>query len=140
MKKSNGIAERTERALSIQKAAMEARAAAGIKRPIESMIGSSEKEIEKYCADNNEQSDKNLVTVSFEIDRDIYDQCVELFTGLGTTIEEMALAFIEFCVQNPHVIKAYLKEDTDMKLKQMVFDSVYAIASKTKGPSKRSEE
>ena len=80
------------------------------------------------------------MTVSFEIDRDIYDQCVELFTGLGTTIEEMALAFILFCVQNPHVIKAYLKEDTDMKLKQMVFDSVYAIASKTKVPSNRSVE
>ena len=88
--------------------------------------------MEDHNTDQNQQHDEKFVTVKFEIDREIYDQCVEAFTVLGTTIEEMALAFIKFCVKNPEVISAYIKEDADKELKQEVFEAVYAIAAKTK--------
>ena len=37
---------------------------------------------------------KNLVTMTIELDQEVYDQASELFQSLGTTIEDMKVAFI----------------------------------------------
>ena len=130
MKKVSRISKRMERDKEILEAAIKARTEDGIKQgPVYKMINMS---MEYDSTDQNQQADEKTVTVKFEIDRDIYDHCVEAFTALGTTIEEMALAFIKFCVKNPEVISAYIKEDADEELKQEVFEAVYAIAAKTK--------
>lgn len=41
---------------------------------------------------------KELVTMTIEIDRDIYNQATELFKNIGTTIEDMTAGFLKFCV------------------------------------------
>jgi len=128
MKKVSRIYERMERDREILEAAIKARTGDGIKQgPVYKMINMS---MEDYSTDQKQQADEKTVTVKFEIDRDIYNQCVEAFTALGTTIEEMALGFIKFCVKNPDIISAYIKEDADEELKQKVFEAVYAIAAK----------
>ena len=128
MKKVSRIYERMERDREILEAVIEARTGEGIKQgPVYKMINMS---MEDYSTDQNHQSNDNLVTVNFEIDRDIYDQCNELFTQLGTTVEDMALGFIKFCVKNPEIITAYIKENADKELKQEVYEAVYAIAAK----------
>lgn len=128
MKKVSHIYERMERDREILEAAIKARTGDGIKQgPVYKMINMS---MEDYSTDQNHQSNDNLVTVNFEIDRDIYDQCNELFTQLGTTVEDMALGFIKFCVKNPEIITAYIKENADKELKQEVYEAVYAIAAK----------
>ena len=53
---------------------------------------------------------KDLVTMTIEIDRDIYNQATELFKNIGTTIEDMTAGFLKFCVipENLPLLKAYL--------------------------------
>lgn len=52
---------------------------------------------------------KNLVTMTIELDQEVYDQASELFQCLGTTIEDMTVAFLKFCVipENLPLLKAY---------------------------------
>lgn len=78
----------------------------------------------------------NLVEMIIEIDQEVYDQAVALFAKLGTTIEDMAVAFMKFCIvpENLPLLKAYLgKENAPTgvdarELHQRVFDEVYQIA------------
>lgn len=42
----------------------------------------------------------NLVTVSFEIDEELYNEAVMVCTELGTTIEQVCAEFLRFCA-NP---------------------------------------
>ena len=52
---------------------------------------------------------KDLVTMTIEIDREVYNKAAELFKNLGTTIEDMTVGFLKFCVipENLPVLKAY---------------------------------
>lgn len=84
---------------------------------------------------------KKLDTITIEIDQDVYDQAVVLFTKIGTTIEDMAVAFIEFCVipENLPLLEAYLcKEkapadaDARLALHLNIFEQVYKIATEKK--------
>lgn len=53
---------------------------------------------------------KDLVTMTIEIDIEVYNQAAELFKNLGTTIEDMTVGFLRFCVipENLPLLKAYL--------------------------------
>lgn len=81
----------------------------------------------------------NLVTMTFEIDQEVYDQADELFRSLGTTIEDMAVGFIKFCVipENLPLLMAYLgKENAPaeagarLELHHRIFKQVFDIATK----------
>lgn len=83
--------------------------------------------------------DDNLVTMTFEIDRDVYDRASEICEQLGTTIEIMTESLLKFCVipENLPLLKAYLgienapaEADANEKVNQMVLEKVYAIAIK----------
>lgn len=39
---------------------------------------------------------KDLVTMTIEIDREVYNKAAELFKNLGTTIEDMTVGFLKF--------------------------------------------
>ena len=51
---------------------------------------------------------KDLVTMTIEIDREVYNKAAELFKNLGTTIEDMTVGFLKFCVipENLPVLKS----------------------------------
>lgn len=53
---------------------------------------------------------KDFVTMTIEIDREVYNKAAELFKNLGTTIEDMTVGFLKFCVipENLPMLKAYL--------------------------------
>lgn len=53
---------------------------------------------------------KDLVTMTIEIDIEVYNKAAELFENLGTTIEDMTVGFLRFCVipENLPLLKAYL--------------------------------
>ena len=81
----------------------------------------------------------NLVTMTFEIDQEVYDQVVPLCESFGTTIEDMAAGFIKFCVipENLPLLKAYLgienapaEAGARMELHHRVFKQVLDIATK----------
>lgn len=81
----------------------------------------------------------NLVTMTFEIEQEVYDQAAELFRSLGTTIENMAVGFIKFCIipENLPLLKAYLgienapaSAGARMELHHRVFEKVFDIATK----------
>ena len=81
----------------------------------------------------------NLVTMTFEIEQDVYDQAVSLFEKLGTTIEDMTVGFIKFCVipENLPELKAYLgienapaEAGARIELHHRVFQKVFDIAAK----------
>ena len=82
---------------------------------------------------------QNLVTMTIELDQEVYDQVSELFQSLGTTIEDMAVAFLKFCVipENLPLLKAYLgienapaEAGAKMELHHRVFQKVFNIAAK----------
>ena len=82
---------------------------------------------------------ENLVTMTFEIDQEVYDQVVPLFENLGTTNEDMAAGFIKFSVipENLPLLKAYLGIENApaqaggrMELHHRVFKQVFDIATK----------
>ena len=82
---------------------------------------------------------ENLVTMTIEIEREVYDQASELFQSLGTTIEDMTVAFLKFCVvpENLPLLKAYLgienapaEAGAKMELHHRVFQKVFNIAAK----------
>lgn len=81
----------------------------------------------------------NLVTVTFEIEQEVYDQAVVLFQSLGTTIEDMAVAFLKFCVipENFPLLEAYLgkanapaEAGARLELHHRIFEKVFDIATK----------
>lgn len=85
---------------------------------------------------------ENLVTMTIELERDVYDQASELFQSLGTTIEDMTVAFLKFCVmpENLPLLKAYLgienapaEAGAKMELHHRVFQKVFDIAAKHTG-------
>ena len=82
---------------------------------------------------------KNLVTMTIELDQEVYDQASELFQSLGTTIEDMTVAFLKFCVipENLPLLKVYLGKENapaeagaHMELHHRVFQKVFNIAAK----------
>ena len=81
---------------------------------------------------------ENLVTMTIELDQEVYDQVSELFQSLGTTIEDMAVAFLKFCVipENLPLLKAYLgienapaEAGARMELHHRIFKQVFNIAT-----------
>lgn len=80
----------------------------------------------------------NLVTITFEIDQDVYDEASKVCKSLGTTIEDMVIAFIKFCVisENLPLLKAYLdienapvEAGARMELHHRIFEQVFNIAT-----------
>ena len=77
-----------------------------------------------------------------EIDREVYNQAAELFKNLGTTIEDMTVGFLKFCVipENLPMLKAYLgienapaEADAQPELHHRIFKQVFDIATKNAG-------
>lgn len=82
---------------------------------------------------------ENLVTMTFEIEQEVYDQVVPLLESLGTTIEDIAAGFIKFCVipENLPLLKAYLgienapaEAGARVELHHRIFKQVFDIATK----------
>lgn len=85
---------------------------------------------------------ENLVTMTIELDQEVYDQASKLFQSLGTTIEDMTVAFLKFCVipENLSLLKAYLSIENApaeagarIELHHRVFQQVFDIAAKHAG-------
>ena len=85
---------------------------------------------------------ENLVTMTIELDQEVYDQVSELFRSLGTTIEDMTVPFFKFCVmpENLSLLKAHLtienataEAGARMELHHRVFQKVFDIAAKHTG-------
>lgn len=81
----------------------------------------------------------NLVTMTFEIDQEVYDQASEVCRQLGTTIEIMAESFIKFCAipENLPLLEVFLGKEkapasagANEEVNRMVLARVYAIAIK----------
>lgn len=71
-----------------------------------------------------------------------YDEVSELFQSLGTTTEDMTVAFLKFCVipENLPLLKAYLgienapaEAGARIELHHRVFQKVFDIAAKHTG-------
>lgn len=85
---------------------------------------------------------KDLVTMTIEIDIEVYNQAAELFKNLGTTIEDMTVGFLRFCVipENLPLLKAYLgienapaETGAQPDLHHRIFKQVFDIATKNAG-------
>lgn len=85
---------------------------------------------------------KDLVTMTIEIDIEVYNQTTELFKNLGTTIEDMTVGFLRFCVipENLPLLKAYLgienapaEAGAQPDLHHRIFKQVFDIATKNTG-------
>ena len=85
---------------------------------------------------------KDLVTMTIEIDIEVYNQAAELFNNLGTTIEDMTVGFLKFCEipENLLLLKAYLgienapaEAGAQMDLHHRTFKQVFNIATKNTG-------
>lgn len=85
---------------------------------------------------------KDLVTMTIEIDREVYNKAAERFKNLGTTIEDMTVGFLKFCVipENLPVLKAYFgienapaEAGAGMKLHHGIFQQVFHIAAENTG-------
>ena len=85
---------------------------------------------------------KNLVTMTIDIEKEVYNQATELFKNLGTTIEDMTVGFLKFCVipENLPMLKAYLSIENapaeagaQMELHHRIFKQVFDIATKNAG-------
>lgn len=81
---------------------------------------------------------ENLVTMTLEIDQDVYEKAAEICEQLGTTIEIMAESFIKFCVvpENLSLLEAFInieKAPAEAGAKEginrKVFEKVFAIAA-----------
>lgn len=77
-----------------------------------------------------------------EIDRGVYNKTAELFKNLGTTIEDMTVGFLKYCVipKNLPLLKAYLgienapaEAGAQMELHHRIFKQVFDIATKNTG-------
>lgn len=85
---------------------------------------------------------KDLVTMTIEIDIEVYNQATELFKNLVTTIEDMTVGFLRFCVipENLPLLKAYLgienapaEAGAQPDLHHRIFKQVFDIATKNTG-------
>ena len=85
---------------------------------------------------------KDLVTMTIEIDIEVYNKAAELFENLGTTIEDMTVGFLRFCVipENLPLLKAYLgienapaEAGAQPDLHHRIFKQVFDIATKNTG-------
>ena len=85
---------------------------------------------------------KELVTMTIEIDIEVYNKAAELFENLGTTIEDMTVGFLRFCVipENLPLLKAYLgienapaEAGAQPDLHHRIFKQVFDIATKNAG-------
>lgn len=85
---------------------------------------------------------KDLVTMTIEIDKEVYNQANKLFKNLGTTIEDMTVGFLKFCVipENLPMLKAYLgienapaEAGAQTELHHRIFKQVFDIATKNAG-------
>ena len=82
---------------------------------------------------------KDLVTMTIEIDREVYNKTAELFKNLGKTIEDMTVGFLKYCVipENLPLLKAYLGIENEagaqMELHHRIFKQVFDIATKNTG-------
>ena len=85
---------------------------------------------------------KDLVTMTIEIDIEVYNQATELFKNLGTTIEDMTVGFLRFRVipENLPLLKAYLgienapaEAGAQPDLHHRIFKQVFDIATKNAG-------
>ena len=85
---------------------------------------------------------KDLVTMTIEIDIEVYNQATELFKNLGTTIEDMTVGYLRFCVipENLPLLKAYLgienapaEAGAQPDLHHRIFKQVFDIATKNTG-------
>ena len=48
--------------------------------------------------DKEKTMNNDLVTMTIDIDKEVYNQVDEQFKNLGTTIEDMTVGFLKFCV------------------------------------------
>lgn len=77
-----------------------------------------------------------LVEWSFEIDADLYKNASEACKAWGTTIEDMAAAFIRFTTmpENFPLVKSFVRStqnsDERMNVSQQIIRSVLSIALK----------
>ena len=71
-----------------------------------------------------------------------YNKTAELFKNLGTTIEDMTVGFLKYCVipKNLPLLKAYLgienapaEAGAQMELHHRIFKQVFDIATKNTG-------
>ena len=85
---------------------------------------------------------KDLVTMTIEIDIEVYNKAAELFENLGTTIEDMTVGFLRFRVipENLPLLKAYLgienapaEAGAQPDLHHRIFKQVFDIATKNAG-------
>ena len=92
--------------------------------------------------DKEKTMNKDLVTMTIEIDIEVYNQATELFKNLGTTIEDMTVGFLRFCVipENLPLLKAYLgienapaEAGAQPDLHHRIFKQVFDIATKNAG-------
>ena len=83
--------------------------------------------------------DNKLITMTFKIDQEVYEQASEACERLGTTIEIMAESFAKFCIipENRPLLEAFLmkgkapaKAGAKEEIDRLVLERVYAIAIK----------
>lgn len=46
-----------------------------------------------------------MVEISIEVDKDIYDEASKICKALGTTLEEVTVAFLRFCIIHENLPK-----------------------------------
>ena len=82
--------------------------------------------------DKEKTMSKDLVTMTIEIDREVYNKAAELFKNLGTTIEDMTVGFLKYCVipENLLLLKEYLEAGAQPELHHRIFKQVFDIATK----------
>lgn len=82
---------------------------------------------------------KELKTITFGIKKEVYDQAVELIEKLGTTIEDMTVGFLKFCIipESLPLLKSYLSIENapaeagaKTELHHRIFKQVFDIATK----------
>ena len=85
---------------------------------------------------------KDLVTMTIEIDIEVYNKAAELFENLGTTIEDMTVGFLRFCVipENLPLLTAFFgiqnppaDAGAQPDLHHRIFKQVFDIATKNTG-------
>lgn len=99
-------------------------------------------EIKQYVEQQLKENAIDVVLSHIEIDSEVYNQAAELFKNLGTTIENMTVGFLKFCVipENLPLLKAYLgienapaEAGAQMELHHRIFKQVFDIATKNTG-------
>lgn len=65
----------------------------------------------------------NLVTVSFEIDKELYNEASKICVRLGTTLEEISVEFLRFCANLNNLSKVKEILGMDQKEKEKLHDS-----------------